>query len=996
MIPESPKINTPSELIALHQWVAWRYEDRDGKRTKVPIDAKSNGRLRRAKTDDPSTWASHAEAMAACERHPGLAGVGFCLAPDDGLTGIDLDHVLDPDTGELKPEAAEILERFAGTYAEISPSGTGLRLFAFGKPGRSGKNVGKVKWCEVYSHPSSRYLTVTGNHWTGSATAVTEQQDALDWLHRRFMTASTGSEKQASAHPVDANARPLNLDDAALLDKARTAKNGADFERLWSGDTSAHGGDESAADLALCNLLAFWTGGDAARVDRLFRQSGLFRSKWDSKRGDAGTYGAWTVNKAVAGCKEFYGDRQGVRSEAQEPPPIISDGGKLPPLICEHKGEMRLTSQQKAAGILAKMQEFEQIRYHAIHNDFYHYDKAAGIFERKPALISESAVYRAIRKYSDDFPFGAAYVSGVAKCLTWETATDFEPLKNHIGFKNGVLRLSDKKLFPHDPSFGLTSVLPYDWLPDAPEPTAVIEWLLDAVSGHPDRVQVLRAVINACITGRADLQRFIELIGPGGSGKGTFVRLVTALVGFLAVHSTDLKSLEGNRFESAKIFGKKVVVITDAERWHGDVSMLKAITGQDRIRFEEKHKQAGESFEFTGMVIIAGNQHTESTDYSSGIQRRRVTIPFEHVVPAHQRRDLDAEFEPLLPAVAAWALAMSRDDVTNFLRNTDNAARSLYAAKLDALAATNTVAAWLLDNVVFDESAKTKVGSKKKVTRHGMSESRVEYEHADEWLYPNFAAWCDGNGKNPVAHNVFSRTAIEIANTTLGRGFVRKAVSGNGAHIEGLRLRRDEELVRNHEELVRNSLPDSEDYTIENYELSKNEELLDIYTDFPYSQADNSAAIKSCEENQESFKESLRVPHVHNFQSVSPHKFLTSSSQSSSQVRNSPPPGPDISPDTPTAPSAETTSATKACTDKTPDIANAPPAIKPLSPLDSDIIEYLSRVATTATDDEVHRQVNRGQQGRTLAMTRIALHKLVRAGLVDKINGQYRLAGARP
>lgn len=611
--------------------------------------------------------------------------------------------------------------------------------------------------------------------------------------------------------------------------------------------------------------------------------------------------------------------------EAQEPPPIGSDGGKLPPLIFEHKGEIRLTSQQKAAGILAKTQEFEQIRYHAIHNDFYHYDKAVGIFERKPALLSESAVYRAIRKYSDDFPFSAAYVSGVTKCLTWETATDFEPLKNHIGFKNGVLRLSDKKLFPHDPSFGLTFVLPYDWLPDAPEPTAVIEWLLDAVSGHPDRVQVLRAVINACITGRADLQRFIELIGPGGSGKGTFIRLVTALVGFLAVHSTDLKSLEGNRFESAKIFGKKVVVITDAERWHGDVSMLKAITGQDRIRFEEKHKQAGESFEFAGMVIIAGNQHTESTDYSSGIQRRRVTIPFEHVVPAHQRRDLDAEFEPLLPDVAAWALAMPRDDVTSFLRNTDNAARSLYAAKLDALAATNTVAAWLLDNVVFDESAKTKVGAKKKVTRHGMSESRVEYEHADEWLYPNFAAWCEGNGKNPVAHNVFSRAAIEIATTTLGRGFVRKAVSGNGAHIEGLRLRRDEELVRSHEELVRNSLPNSEVYSIENYELSKNEELLDISTDFPCSQADNSAAIKSCEENQESFKESLGVPHVHNFQSVSPHKFLTSSSQSSSQVRNSPPPGPDIPPDIASAPPAETASAAATCTDERPDMPSAPP-----------------------------------------------------------------------
>lgn len=68
----------------------------------------------------------------------------------------------------------------------------------------------------------------------------------------------------------------------------------------------------------------------------------------------------------------------------------------------------------------------------------------------------------------------------------------------------------------------------------------------------------------------------------------------------------------------------------------------------------------------------------------------------------------------------------------------------------------------------------------------------------------------------------------------------------------------------------------------------------------------------------------------------------------------------------------------------------------PLSPLDGDIVDCLSRVAGTANEEEVHRQVHRGQQGRTLAMTRTALVKLVQAGLVDKINGQYRLAGARP
>ena len=307
--------NIPAELRDLSNWVNWRYEERGGQRTKAPIDAKSNGSLRYAKSNDPSTWASFDDALAACGRHSELAGVGFCFAQGDGLTGLDLDHVIDPDTGELKPEAAEIRQRFAGTYCEVSPSGTGLRIFCYGKPKRSGKNTGKVKWLEVYAHPSSRYLTVTGNHWKGSSTKVTDQQDALDWLHSRFMESTGERGKQ----PVDSKPGPasaLNLDDAALLSKARAAKNGAKFDQLWSGDTSGHGGDDSAADLALCNLLAFWTKKDEIQIDRLFRQSGLMRDKWDSKHGES-TYGQWTIAKAIEGCRETYGEEKQDEQEAE-------------------------------------------------------------------------------------------------------------------------------------------------------------------------------------------------------------------------------------------------------------------------------------------------------------------------------------------------------------------------------------------------------------------------------------------------------------------------------------------------------------------------------------------------------------------------------------------------------------------------------------------------------------------------------------------------------
>ncbi|MDS4025992.1 MAG: hypothetical protein RKO25_03230 [Candidatus Contendobacter sp.] len=293
----------PTELKVRAQWVCWRYEERAGKRTKAPINARSDGRLTYAKSNDPKTWAPFDTAVAACGIHPELAGVGFCFAPDDGLTGIDLDHVFNPDTGELKPEAAEILKRFQGTYAEISPSGTGFRLFCYGKPRRSGKNSGQVKWLEVYSHPSSRYLTVTGNHWPGSAATVTEQQAVLDWLSAVYMNPPRRADTSLNA-PFFAG--EPDSDDEKLLSKARAATNGARFAALWSGDTLEDGGDHSGADLALCNLLAFWTENNTARIDRLFRQSGLMRPKWDEKRGESGTYGQMTIAKAIESTRETY------------------------------------------------------------------------------------------------------------------------------------------------------------------------------------------------------------------------------------------------------------------------------------------------------------------------------------------------------------------------------------------------------------------------------------------------------------------------------------------------------------------------------------------------------------------------------------------------------------------------------------------------------------------------------------------------------------------
>lgn len=156
VIPE----NIPADLRALPQWLVWRLESRNGKPTKVPFNARTG---KCAKSNDPATWCDFETALSAY-RTRRYSGIGFAFAAGDGLCGIDLDHVIDRESGAVEPWALEALEKFRGAYIEVSPSGTGLRIFCRGKPIRCGKGTVE-KRIEVYDHSSPRYLTVTGAVW---------------------------------------------------------------------------------------------------------------------------------------------------------------------------------------------------------------------------------------------------------------------------------------------------------------------------------------------------------------------------------------------------------------------------------------------------------------------------------------------------------------------------------------------------------------------------------------------------------------------------------------------------------------------------------------------------------------------------------------------------------------------------------------------------------------------------------------------------------------
>jgi hypothetical protein len=116
-----------ASLVARPQWCIWRWTMKpDGSWQKPPFVATDPGR--NASSTDPSTWADYATARAAVQAGHGN-GITYVLTKNDPYAAVDLDHCRDASTGSIDRFAQNFLTRSRGGYAEITPSGDGLRIW---------------------------------------------------------------------------------------------------------------------------------------------------------------------------------------------------------------------------------------------------------------------------------------------------------------------------------------------------------------------------------------------------------------------------------------------------------------------------------------------------------------------------------------------------------------------------------------------------------------------------------------------------------------------------------------------------------------------------------------------------------------------------------------------------------------------------------------------------------------------------------------------------
>lgn len=301
--------DVPEVLRNRPQWVCWRREQRDGRATKVPYSVKTG---RRASSTDPETWSTYEDALHTVN---GYDGLGFVLSEDDPFVFIDLDHVLrgNDDIRFVDGERGEMAKRVLSSvdsYAEVSPSGDGVHIIArASKPEGIGSKNDALGF-ECYDH--ARFATVTGRVYRGR-NRVHGAQKGVDEVCGHYLAKKAERPAQAVSEPYSGT---LSVDE--VTERIRASRDGARFDALMRGDLSGQAGNHSGADLALCNILAFWCDGDAALMDAIFRTSGLMRGKWDSARPN-GTYGSWTIGKALADTAGRYDWGRAKAREAARP-----------------------------------------------------------------------------------------------------------------------------------------------------------------------------------------------------------------------------------------------------------------------------------------------------------------------------------------------------------------------------------------------------------------------------------------------------------------------------------------------------------------------------------------------------------------------------------------------------------------------------------------------------------------------------------------------------
>lgn len=655
--------NLPQLIKDTGQCCVWNLEKRKGRNTKVPYNPITG---RHAYVDNPETFVDFETAVNAVSNYSGIG-----IRVNGRIIAIDLDHCIE--NGQLLSWAKEIVERFNNTYIEISPSGTGIRILALMPEGYtydSSTFYIKKGNVEVYvAGATNRFVTLTGNVYQKAD--VTEQSTAMEWLLDTHMKRK----QPISNNPI--SNRDSYLSDERVIEVAMNAVNSAKFTKLWNGDITGYPSN-SEADSALCSMLAFYCNGNKEQIGRLFRQSGLYRPKWDEQHG-ADTYGNMTIMNVLRNMTTFYTP---IRTNLDAD---FNDG--LQSLIALNPTDtLKYPWTDIGAGKLFADFYEEVLRYVPERRSWFYYTdgtwstdtgglkamrycmELANLLHLYALEIKDEHQRKSYMDYSKRWQTHGYRVNVLKDAQVHHPISYLEFDKDPYIFNcsNGTLHLDTGKFTEHISSDLLTKKSSIAYEPSA-HSDRWDNFITEIMSGDKERAMFLQKILGYALSGDTCHECMSILYGATTrNGKGTLCESVLKVFGSYGCTarpetiaqknntnssqpSEDVARLAGVRFVNIAEPGKSLVL---------NSALVKNMTGNDTINARFLHEN---SFDFAPQFKLYINTNylpvvNDMTVFASG---RVIIIPFErHFDESEQDKGLKREFmkPQVQSAILNWLL----------------------------------------------------------------------------------------------------------------------------------------------------------------------------------------------------------------------------------------------------------------------------------------------------------------------------------------------------
>jgi P4 family phage/plasmid primase-like protien len=628
--------NIPLELRKVPRWVMWSFvQVGDGvnrRWAKMPLQV--TGRY--ASSTDPKTWTDFMSVEQAYNTHK-FDGIGFVFSHEDDLVGIDLDDCYDHHTAGFINAAMQQLASNVNGYMEVSPSGTGVKIFTRSNPfaSHADHSIG----FEAYAN--SRFFTVTGRHISGTVPA--EVQDLSSVIPERTLH-KTGDAFGDYTAPLEGY--DIHRVETEILSKLDPNMGYSDWLKVGAILHHQFGGDVEA-----CEAWDRWSSQGAG-----YTATGDYscENKWRTFKGSGATLRSllFQVNHQE-------------RKEALARGETILDSGAM----------------NHARTFLDNYYSSEE-GYKLVHyaDDFFIY--AGTHYEVIEEATIRSKVYAFLEKCKKAGKQGAlvpfnpspATVSGAIDAIKsvvhlpnhpntkppiWlEDYSHAKPAASKlVSLKNGIFHLEDSILIPHSLGFFTQNSLPFEYNQTATSPT----WdaFLRSVWGDDqESIDCLQEMFGYILSGDTRQQKFFNIIGPRRSGKGTINKVLVALLGQHNTVAPELGEL-CDTFGLQPWLGKLLASFTDARAPERNrsavVSQLLRIVGGDTITVNRKNKEAWNGYLPTRLVIYS-NEVLQLTENSNALTGRMIVLKMSKSFFNKEDTDLSHKLEQELGGIFNWAM----------------------------------------------------------------------------------------------------------------------------------------------------------------------------------------------------------------------------------------------------------------------------------------------------------------------------------------------------